>query len=352
MKGFLNRFNKMTYKELEQKCAEWINHLQHEVTKPKSKNTILQYQRALNVFLEYLKENEIEEVTKQAVDNYIDEMENQVKEYDRLKANPKPVNGKRPVSKLSTVKMRVRTLNALLDYAGQPDLKSAVKTHSQEISNINEDMLTDTDYLKILEFTDKYSNEKMKLIIETLAFTGIRISELEFITVESLKDRKPVIWNKGSRRIAFIPKKLNKKLKDYCKKNDIKSGIIFSNKAGDKMITQSYIRNEMKRIAGKARMKKSKVHPHNFRHFYAERYANMPNANHFILPKLLGHRENGQNNSVTARYVTPTSQNYLQIVDGLEAHINDRLKEAQKIRDKNKKIAEAKKKRNQKRRSQ
>lgn len=352
----------MTPKEYEAKTKVYLHHLQYGEEKPRSKNTILQYERALKVFDEFLIDNDIEEINKESVIKYIHTMEKQLEAYDKGE-KPKTVNGKRPVASFTTVKMRVRTLNAFFDYIDRRDLRTSVQYRESENDNTNENELTDLDYLKLLDFT---KSEKMKLIMETLAFTGIRISELEYITVESLKDRKPKLWNKGKRRTGYIPKGLAKKLRAYAKENGIDSGIIFrsrplKDKDGNyidrdgkpakepvyKMISQSYIRDEMKRIAGQARMKRSKVHPHNFRHFYATKYANKPNANHYILPVLLGHSTNDRSQGVTARYVKQSSSNILKVADELEVYINAELKEAQKTRAKNKKLAEAKKKRNQ-----
>lgn len=334
---------------LKEYRENWTGYIKKTRNKRRSENTIKQYERALTVFYDYLKENKIKEITIEAVNGYIDEMLEAVQKKDAKQA--KTVNGKRPLGSMNTVKLRVRAINALFDFANRPDLKSEIEIHSDEIENTNEDILSDLDFLKLLDYTP---NEKLKLIYETLAFTGLRVSELEFITVESLKDRTPIIWNKRRRRKAFIPQGLAEKLKDFADKEGIKSGIIFRSRPLQdengqtyyKMIDKTYIQKEMKRIAGKARIKKASAHPHALRHYYADKYANMPDSNPYLLPRLLGHSTKGMVNDATTRYVTPKAQDLLEVVDILEAYINGHLNEARKKREVYKRRAEQKKQKN------
>lgn len=324
----------MKAKDLQELKSNYLNYL--KIEEERSVNTLKQYERAINVFIDYLDSNGIEEVTKEVVNQYKTDMLKELEENRNTDAPP--VNGKRPLKTYNTLNQRIRTLNALLTYSGHPELKTKqVKDMSK---NTNKGQFKDADYLKLLEYIDKHSNEKIKLIVETLMYTGIRISELEGITVEALRHRMPEVYNKGKNRTIYIPKGLARKLKAYAKKNGITKGIIFRSrplkdengellrdKNGDlvyKLITQSYIRDEIKRVAGLARMKKSIIHPHVLRHLFAQHYAKMPNNNAYALSDILGHG-GGIGNDVTALYTRLDPVELLVEVDKLEVYVNKEL---------------------------
>ena len=124
--------------------------------------------------------------------------------------------------------------------------------------------------------------------METLVGTGIRIGELKFFTVEAMKEGHVIVDNKGSRRNIAMPKQVVQLLKRYCKKAGITSGVIFRTKRG-KPITNSQLWVSLKRIAGAARVKKSKIHAHSFRHLFAINYLNR-GGNILDLKEILGHK--------------------------------------------------------------
>lgn len=319
----------MTIEEYKNKLNEWLESLKKD---RRSENTITQYKRSLATFSAYLAANEITEITADTIEDYKSNMEKEQQENSKLpKAKLKKMQsetGERPLLSVSTINIRLKALNLFLKFAGLQDL--AVKPVNDTTSNTLNDMLNEKEYYRLLEWADRLNKPKIKLIIETLAGTGIRISELEGITVESLKGRVATVNNKGKIRKVFIPKKLAKKLRQYSKDNGIKTGIIFCSRDGSKMLDQAYIRKELKAIAGKARgISLSKVHPHIFRHLFAKRYAMMPGVNPYFLPMLLGHSDSGQ--SVTARYIKQTDKELLKLVDELEAfYTNQPEKEKKK----------------------
>lgn len=302
----------MKAQDLKPNVNEWINQL---IDEEKAQNTIKQYSRSLNKFIEFVESSEIDDIDKKSVIAYKDAM---LEEMERNRNNPQ--RGRTQLKSISTINTRLIALNKFLKETGEPELTT--KLLKDETSNTLDEMLTEKEYKRILEWADKLGKKKIKLIIETLTGTGIRISELKAITVESLKKRTAVVTNKGKTRTIFIPKQLTKKLKAFCKENDITEGIIFHGKDKSKMLDQTVIRKGMKSIAGKARgIKLDKVHAHAFRHLFAKRYANMPGANTFILPMLLGHSDKTQ--SVTALYTKPTTKELLKAVDDLEAYYSD-----------------------------
>lgn len=111
--------------------------------------------------------------------------------------------------------------------------------------------------------------------MQTIAATGIRFNELQYFTVENIRTAKKTgtitVSNKGKERAIPVNKSLVKLLTEYCKDKDITSGLIFGNR-NNKPLRNEQVAKRLKRIAGYARVNKSKVHPHNFRHLFAKEY--------------------------------------------------------------------------------
>jgi len=112
---------------------------------------------------------------------------------------------------------------------------------------------------------------RVALLIETIGATGIRVSEVQYITVEAVKEGRTQISLKGKIRDILLPGKLCRKLIKYAKKNGIRAGAIFITKAG-KPMSRKLIWAEMKAICEKAGVAASKVFPHNLRHLFARIY--------------------------------------------------------------------------------
>lgn len=107
--------------------------------------------------------------------------------------------------------------------------------------------------------------------METIACTGIRISELKYFTVERIKRGKIEIYNKGKYRKIFLPKLLRENLLNYCKEHGIKTGWVFITKTG-KLKDRSNLWREMKNLQKKAGVAETKIFPHNLRHLFARSY--------------------------------------------------------------------------------
>ena len=211
--------------------------------------------------------------------------------------------------KASSCNIKLIAINKFLDFLDLENLK--LKLPKKQKKNVLEDMLTVPEYERMLKYAEKLEKEKMYNIIMTLANTGIRISELEFITVEALKKESTVIKNKGKIREIILPKKLTKDLKEYCKKNGITKGPVFISKF-NKPIDTTYIHRELKTIAGQARIKKSKVHAHAFRHLFAIQYMKK-NNNALSLADILGH----SSLETTRIYTQQTKEQHQKSIDNL-----------------------------------
>lgn len=128
--------------------------------------------------------------------------------------------------------------------------------------------LSKQDYERLIETALRKGKERLAMIIETIGATGIRVSELMYITVESAKTGRTEISLKGKIRTILLPGKLCRKLLKYVKKHKITSGMIFVTRSG-KSITRKQVWAEMKALCEKAGVAASKVFPHNLRHLFA-----------------------------------------------------------------------------------
>lgn len=124
---------------------------------------------------------------------------------------------------------------------------------------------------KLIYAAKKDGKEQLALCMETIACTGIRISELKYFTVERIKRGKIEIYNKGKYRKIFLPKLLRENLLNYCKEHGIKTGWVFITKTG-KLKDRSNLWREMKNLQKKAGVAETKIFPHNLRHLFARSY--------------------------------------------------------------------------------
>ena len=147
--------------------------------------------------------------------------------------------------------------------------------------------LTKTDYMRLLNEAWKQGNLRLYWLMQTLGSTGIRVSELRFITLEAVREGKAVVDCKGKRREILISKKLREKLLAYCKGKNIMSGSVFVTKSG-KPLNRSNVWKELQRLCAEAGIDRRKVFPHNFRHLFAVSFYRME-KDIAKLADLLGH---------------------------------------------------------------
>lgn len=171
--------------------------------------------------------------------------------------------------KISSINSMLVALNGLLDFMKLSYLK--LKLHKVQRSVFYEDELTKNEYKRLLDAALRMGNERLYMLMQTICGTGIRVSEHKYITVESLKEGKAIVHNKGKVRVIFIPEKLKKMLKDYCRKEKIIRGAVFVTKNG-KPMDRSNIWNAMKKLCKEAKVSEKKVFPHNLRHLFALTY--------------------------------------------------------------------------------
>lgn len=131
--------------------------------------------------------------------------------------------------------------------------------------------LTKAEYIRLIEAAKKKGNERLNLIIQTICGSGIRVSELQYITVEAVGRGEAFVSCKGKNRRIFIVAELRKKLLSYIKTQNIKSGAVFVTKNG-KPVSRHNIWRDMKALCKDAGVSPSKVFPHNLRHLFARTF--------------------------------------------------------------------------------
>lgn len=178
-------------------------------------------------------------------------------------------------------------LNRFMEFMGWERLKiKLIKTQKYSCGDgIRE--LDSKDYERLLETARKEGKTQLELIMLTLGCTGIRISELVYVTVESVRLGTVKIWNKGKYRIVPLPDILKERLYYYACRRTIKSGAIFRTRSG-KPKDRSNIWREMKCLAKSSGVDKAKIFPHNFRHLFARGFYRLT-RNLVSLADILGH---------------------------------------------------------------
>ncbi len=129
--------------------------------------------------------------------------------------------------------------------------------------------LQQKEYERLKRAAGRKGKERLTLLMETICGTGIRVSEVRYITVEAARGRKAEIFLKGKVRVILLPDKLCQKLLRYAKRLGISEGEIFVTRSG-KGLSRQYIWQEMKKLCKDAHVEASKVYPHNLRHLFAK----------------------------------------------------------------------------------
>ena len=269
----------MDKQDLLFQLEEWI---QEQTMQEYSLNTLKQYKANVLKFINWL--NPEQPITKETTIKY--------KEY-LYNLNPKP--------KTSSINTWIIELNKFLKWLNRTDL-TIKKIKTQSKTNV-EEVLSVSDYKRLLRYSKKMNLMEIHYIMKILAMTGIRISELKYFTYENLKTNYIPAFNKGKERYIIIRQDLIRELRKYCKERKIDSGYIFIGASKNKMISTATIWRQMKKVAGAARVNKSKVHAHSFRHLFAQVFLNEYNNNIAELADILGH-----NSLETTRLYTRTSQ--------------------------------------------
>jgi len=168
----------------------------------------------------------------------------------------------------ATVNGKLAALNALFRAQGWNDCRVKSLRLQRRTFRETAKELTREEYDRLLESALRKKKGRLALLLETICATGIRVSEVQRITVEAAQKGKAEISLKGKIRTILLPGKLCRKLLKYARKQKIASGEIFLTRSG-KAISRKQIWAEMKGLCQAAGVEESKVFPHNLRHLFA-----------------------------------------------------------------------------------
>ena len=237
--------------------------------------TIEKYVRDVRRFMEHLGDGEL---SRESVREYKQEL--------------------KETYKITSANSMLAAVNSFLVFAGCGEWKVKLFKIQKVQYSRPEREITGKEYERLVHTARRQGDEQMSMLLQTVGSTGIRISELKYISVESLETGRAEIYNKGKSRVVLLPGKLVDMLRKYCRKKGIQSGSIFITRNGNPM-DRSNISKRMKRLAVEAGVDTAKVFPHNLRHLFARVFYSME-KDVVRLMDLLGH----SNISTTRIYTT------------------------------------------------
>ena len=214
----------------------------------KSENTIEKYMRDVKAFYSFANGREIDKAL--------------VMEYKVCIAESYAI---------ASANSMLASVNAFLRFAGWNDCCVKQYKMQRKAYCSEEKELTKAEYIRLVNAAERNGNERLNLIIQTICGTGIRVSELKFITLEAVKQGEAAVSLKGKTRTVFIVKELKQNLLCYAAKQKIKSGMIFITRTG-KAISRCNIWRDMKALCEQANVSPDKVFPHNLRHLFARTF--------------------------------------------------------------------------------
>ena len=274
----------------ENQIAAFATYLKSE---EKSENTIEKYIRDVRAFSAYVGKAEI---TKETVIAYKNKL----------------VSDNYAVRSINSM---VASLNGLFSFLGWADLTVKSIKLQRQIYCPEEKELTKAEYMRLVNTAKQKGNERLNLLIQTICGTGIRVSELSYITVEAVKCGKAVVSLKGKTRSVFIVRDLQKKLLRYAAEQKIISGAIFITRNG-KPMSRTNIWREMKNLCEQAGVNPKKVFPHNLRHLFARTFYGIE-KDIAKLADILGH----SSINATRIYIITTGNEHRQRMENMRLKI-------------------------------
>lgn len=171
----------------------------------------------------------------------------------------------------ASVNSVISSLNSFFDFNEEYRLKIKKLKIQKHIFAEDEKELTKEEYNRLLSAARAKGNRKLFLLMQTICSTGIRVSELRYISTETLRTGRAEVNMKGKLRVIIIPGALCKMLKKYAAEQKILSGSIFVTKTG-RPLDRTNIWKLMKSLCESANVDRKKVFPHNLRHLFARTF--------------------------------------------------------------------------------
>ena len=171
----------------------------------------------------------------------------------------------------SSVNVMLASVNGLLTFAGRPEWRAKFLKRQRAAFCDERRELRRAEYEKLVATARREKKTRLTLMMETICSTGIRVSELAFVTVEAVRAGRAELMLKGKCRRILFPAALVRKLTRYAAERRIARGPIFTDKTGSP-VSRHRVWYEMKKLGARAGVAASKVFPHNLRHLFARTY--------------------------------------------------------------------------------
>lgn len=247
----------------------------------KASKTLNHYKHVVDMFIDFLPDGK--EITKKDIIEF----------KNKLLTKHKPST----ISNYITIANKYIKYVEIIEKFGEFDLEEFKKHKSKlAVKNIKvqqkaslDEVLEPEEFKRMLRIAKKNNEIDMYYIMKIIAYTGIRVNELNYFTVEAIQSNYIEVRNKGKIRKIILRNDLKKELINYCRENSIASGVIFKGKKEGKIMHQTTIWRQLHKIAGMCRgIKLEKVHTHSFRHLFAMKFI-AEGGNIAELADILGH---------------------------------------------------------------
>lgn len=260
--------------------------IDEEIMDEKSKATQVKYKNVVTSFVNYFNKDQV------GKDDFIEYKEMLMKKYAIKTINNYIIIINKFIKYVEMNEKGIWEEKNIKKYDSKLCLKPIKE---QEKTNI-ENVIDPQDFKRLLRMAKKQGQMDMYYIMKIFAYTGVRLSELEYFTVENIENGKQYIkvYNKGKIREVPLRSDLRRELLKYAKKQGIETGTLFPGYKNDgTMLTEKTIQNRLKRLCGMCRgIKLEKAHPHAFRHMFAIQWVHTNGqASLSELSKILGHSD-------------------------------------------------------------
>lgn len=209
----------------------------------------------------------------------------------------------------SSVNSMLSSLSSLLKFLGWEECRANNLRLQKSAYRSQEKELTREEYLRLLKAAS--DQPQLRLIMETICGTGIRVSELQHFTLESVYTGEIEVRCKGKIRTILLQGKLRRKILNYARENNIESGVVFLSKKGTPL-DRSYIWRKMKKLCEMAKVDPEKVFPHNLRKLFARTFYEI-GKDIAKLADVLGH----SSINTTRIYIMGTGREHRKLLDRL-----------------------------------
>lgn len=213
---------------------------------------------------------------------------------------------------VSSANSMIAALNVFMKFTGRHDCRIKPFKLQKQVYCSEEKELSRSEYIRLVETAKRNGNERLQFILQTICSTGIRVSELEYITAEAVRRGEAVVRCKGKLRKIFIMRSLQKKLIMYMRQRGIKEGPIFITRNG-RPVNRCSIWRQMKSLCEDACVSPLKTFPHNLRHLFARSFYELE-KDIVKLADVLGHT----NINTTRIYTITTGEEHRRKMERLK----------------------------------